>query len=145
MASRFNGELVDQLLAGALEVLPRYGLCASDVDVVRVPGAWEIPLALRELAASGRVNAMVALGVLIRGETAHFDLIATECSRGCQEVALTERIPVALGVLACNSADEARERCGGKQGNKGAEAAEAAAEMVEVLAQIRGRTAAVGK
>lgn len=137
VASRFNGELVDQLLTGALETLRLAGLAERDLEVIRVPGAWEIPLALQELAASGRVSGLVALGVLIRGETSHFDLIASECSRGCLEVSLTHRLPVALGVLACETVEQARERCGGEQGNKGIEAAEAALEMVEVLATLR--------
>ena len=142
MASQFHADLVDRLLGGALDALTECGVERKRVTVVRVPGTWEIPLALQELASTGRADGLVALGVLIRGETAHFDVIAAECSRGCLNVSLEHRIPVALGVLTCNTEEQARERCGGRYGNKGHEAAMAALDMVETLSEMRDALAA---
>jgi 6,7-dimethyl-8-ribityllumazine synthase len=136
VASRFNGTLVDQLLAGAMDCLGRHGAPPEALEVVRVPGAWEIPIALEWLAASGRFDALIALGVVIRGETAHFELISGECSRGAARVADRHGVPVAFGVLTCDTPDQASARAGGKAGNKGWEAALAALEMADLRSRL---------
>jgi 6,7-dimethyl-8-ribityllumazine synthase len=138
VASRFNGEIVDGLVSGALAALERQGLEPGAIEVVRVPGAWEIPQALGALARNGGWDALIALGAVIRGETSHFEFVAGECSRGASEVALRHGIPVAFGVLTCDSVDQARARSGDGEGNKGAEAALAALEMAGVMARIGG-------
>lgn len=136
VAARYNAEVVERLLAGALAGLRRQGVAAADVAVVRVPGAWEIPVALEALAARGGFDALVALGAVIRGETAHFEYVAGECSRGVAAVATRHRLPVGFGVLTCETAAQALERAGGAAGNKGEEAALAALEMAGVLERI---------
>ncbi|HLF56723.1 MAG TPA: 6,7-dimethyl-8-ribityllumazine synthase [Thermoanaerobaculia bacterium] len=128
VAARFNGEVVDRLLAGAIEVLDAAGVVPADRIVLRVPGAWEIPIALEALAHRGQFDALVALGAVIRGETAHFDFVAGECSRGAMDVALRHRVPVGFGLLTCDTREQALARAGGVAGNKGAEAARAALE-----------------
>ncbi len=138
VASRYNEEIVERLLAGARMALAAQGVEPEAIEVVRVPGAWEIPLALEALAASHRFNALIALGAVIRGETAHFEYVAGECSRGVAQVALRHRLPVAFGVLTCEDVEQARARTGGAAGNKGEEAALAALEMVVVLERIAG-------
>lgn len=137
VASRFNGGLVSGLLAGALDCLVRHGVDREDIQVVRVPGAWEIPQALEELAQAGTYQALIALGVVIRGETAHFEIVCREAARGTAAVAERHRIPVALGVLSCESSEQAADRAGGKAGNKGWEAALAALEMADLFARLR--------
>ncbi len=138
VASRFNGEIVDGLLAGALAALERQGTDRSSIEVIRVPGAWEIPQALGALARGGGWDALIALGAVIRGETSHFEYVAGECSRGASEVALRHGVPVAFGVLTCDSVEQARARSGDGDGNKGAEAALAALELAGVMARIGG-------
>ena len=137
VAARFNQRLVDLLIEGARDCLVRHGASPEDVRLVRVPGAWELPLALEELAAAGGVDGLVALGVVIRGETSHFDYICNECSRGVSRVSTTHRIPIGFGVLTCETSAQAQERAGGKAGNKGWEAASAAIEMVNLAAELR--------
>jgi 6,7-dimethyl-8-ribityllumazine synthase len=137
VASRFNSRIVDPLVAGAVDCLLRHGVAAEDVRLVRVPGAWEIPGALEELAALSSLQGLIALGVVIRGETPHFDFICTECSRGVASVTERHRIPVGFGVLTCDSSEQAQERAGGKAGNKGWEAALAALEMADLFARLR--------
>lgn len=137
VASRFNGRLVEPLVAGALDCLRRHGVEPQDIHLVRVPGAWEIPAALEELAASGSVDALVALGVVIRGETPHFDVLCAECSRGIAAVTERHRVPVGYGVLTCDTTSQAEERAGGKAGNKGWDAALAALEMADLLSRLR--------
>lgn len=141
VASRFNERIVRLLVEGALDELERLGVEASQVVLVRVPGAHEIPLALEALAGSGQYNALVALGVVIRGETAHFDYVCSACCDGCDRVAHSHRLPVGLGVLTCETSSQAEERAGGKAGNKGAEAVQAALEMCSVLDQLRTQSA----
>jgi len=136
VASRFNEYLSDKLLAGALDCLQRHGAVDADVTVVRVPGSWEIPVVARRLALSRSHDAVIALGVLIRGETAHFDLIATSVARGLADAATESGVPVQFGVLAAESPEQAVERAGGKQGNRGWEAAMAAIESANVLKQL---------
>lgn len=141
VASRFNGRWVESLLAGALDCLRRHGVRAEDIRVVRVPGAWEIPLALEELAAAGGLDGLVAVGVLLRGQTPHFDLLCRECARGAGDVARRHRLPVGFGVLTCDTSEQAEARAGGKAGNKGWEAALAALEMADLLRRLRGAAA----
>ncbi len=137
VASRFHGELVERLVEGALAALAAHGVAADDIELVHVPGAWEIPAGLDALARRGGFSALIALGALVRGETAHFTLIADQCSRGIAEVALRRELPVTFGVLTCETMAQARERAGGAKGNKGEEAALAALEMAELFARIR--------
>ena len=137
VASRFNSRIVDQLVAGALECLRRHGVEPGDVQLVRVPGAWEIPQAAEEIAAAGKVDALVAVGVVIRGETPHFDYICSACSQGLARLAERHRLPVGFGVLTCDTSEQAQERAGGKAGNKGWEAAMAALEMADLFARLR--------
>jgi 6,7-dimethyl-8-ribityllumazine synthase len=139
VASRFNSRVVELLVSGAVDCLRRHG--ADDITLVRVPGAWEIPQAAEELAAAGgeglpRYDAIVALGVVIRGETPHFDYICSSCSRGLATLSKRHRIPVGFGVLTCDTSQQAEERAGGKAGNKGWEAALAALEMADLFAQL---------
>jgi 6,7-dimethyl-8-ribityllumazine synthase len=141
VASRFNSRIGDLLVAGAVDCLRRHGVEAGDIHVVSVPGAWEIPQALEELAAvgeGGKVDGLVAIGVVIRGETPHFDYICSQASRGIAAVAERHRIPVGFGLLTCDTSEQAVERAGGKAGNKGWEAALAALEMADLFARLRG-------
>jgi 6,7-dimethyl-8-ribityllumazine synthase len=138
VASRFNAEVVDRLLEGARAALERHGVERDRIEVVRVPGAWEIPLALEALARSERFDGLVALGAVIRGETAHFEYVAGECSRGVMEVSLRHGLPVGFGVLACETLEQALARAGGAAGDKGEEAALAALEMIDVLERSSG-------
>ena len=137
VAARFNGRVVDSLVSAAIDCLLRHGALAADVTVVRVPGAWELPLALEELAASGRYEALVALGVVIRGETPHFDYVCNECSKGVAAVTARYRLPIGFGVLTTENTEQATARAGGKAGNKGWDAALAALEMADLLARLR--------
>ena len=137
VASRFNERLVTHLIDGAADELRRHGVTSEHIHLVRVPGAWEIPLALDELARRGGLDGLVALGVVIRGETPHFDYICSQCSSGIARVSAEHRIPVGFGLLTCNTSEQAQERSGGKAGNKGAEAALAALEMVDLLVRLR--------
>ncbi|HEX2642358.1 MAG TPA: 6,7-dimethyl-8-ribityllumazine synthase [Thermoanaerobaculia bacterium] len=138
VASRFNARIVDLLVGGAVDCLLRHGADRDSLHIVRVPGAWEIPQAAEELAAAGSLDALVAVGVVIRGETPHFDYICSECSRGLGRVAERHRLPVGFGVLTCDTSEQAQERAGGKAGNKGWEAAHAALEMADLFARLRG-------
>jgi 6,7-dimethyl-8-ribityllumazine synthase len=137
VASRFNGRLVEALVGGAVDCLLRHGVAASDIRIARVPGAWEIPQALHEMAVAGKVDALVALGVVVRGETPHFEVICDACGRGAAAVAERHRIPVGFGVLTCETSAQAEERAGGKAGNKGWEAALSALEMADLFARLR--------
>jgi 6,7-dimethyl-8-ribityllumazine synthase len=139
VASRFNGRIADRLVAGALDCLLRHGVAPGAVRVVRVPGAWEIPGALAELARAGEIDALVALGVVIRGETPHFDLIAEAAARGIARAGRDHKLPVGFGLLTCDTSQQAEERAGGKAGNKGWEAALAALEMADLYARLRDR------
>jgi 6,7-dimethyl-8-ribityllumazine synthase len=137
VASRFNGRLVEPLIAGAVDALVRHGVDPGSIHLARVPGAWEIPQALEELAATGEHHGLIPLGVVVRGETPHFDYICAACSQGCAAVAARHRLPVAFGVLTCDSSEQAAERAGGKAGNKGWDAAVAALEMATLFAGLR--------
>ncbi|MEJ2764255.1 6,7-dimethyl-8-ribityllumazine synthase [Photobacterium sp. MCCC 1A19761] len=135
--SRFNSFINESLLEGALDALKRQGQVSDDnITVVRCPGAYELPLVAQQIAKSDRYDAIVALGSVIRGGTPHFDYVAGECNKGLAQVALEYNTPVAFGVLTVDSIEQAIERAGTKAGNKGAEAALSALEMVNVLSQI---------
>jgi len=136
VVSRFNGFITESLLAGAIDTLKRHGAAESDLVVVRVPGAFEMPVAVQRIAAKGGFDAILALGAVIRGGTPHFDFVAGECVKGLAQVSLQHGIPVAFGVLTVDSIDQAIERAGTKAGNKGAEAAMSAIEMVNLLRQL---------
>jgi 6,7-dimethyl-8-ribityllumazine synthase len=141
VASRFNSRLGDLLVAGAVDCLRRHGVAPGDVHLASVPGAWEIPPALEELALigtkSGKVDGLVAIGVVIRGETPHFDYLCSQATRGIAAVAERHRLPVGYGLLTCDTSEQAAERAGGKAGNKGWEAALAALEMADLFARLR--------
>jgi 6,7-dimethyl-8-ribityllumazine synthase len=140
VASRFNSRLGDHLVAGAVDCLRRHGVAAEDIHLVSVPGAWEIPQALEELAAASlgpKVDGLVAIGVVIRGETPHFDYLCAQATRGIAGVAERHRVPVGYGLLTCDTPEQAAERAGGKAGNKGWEAALAALEMADLFARLR--------
>jgi 6,7-dimethyl-8-ribityllumazine synthase len=137
VASRFNSRVVDLLVAGAVDCLRRHGVEPAAIHLVRVPGAWEIPQAAEVLAAAGGIDALIALGVVIRGETPHFDYICSACSSGLAGVAERHRLPVGFGVLTCDTSEQAQERAGGKAGNKGWEAAQAALEMADLFSRLR--------
>jgi 6,7-dimethyl-8-ribityllumazine synthase len=136
VAARFNADIVDRLLAGAIAAWRERGGDDARLTTARVPGAFELPVAARKLATSGRYEAIVALGCVIRGETAHFDYVAGECARGLQRVALETGVPVMLGVLTVETEEQALERAGGAVGNKGAEAMEAALEMAVLFSKL---------
>lgn len=136
VVARFNSFVVESLLEGAIDTLKRHGASDADITIVRVPGAFEMPLVLEKLAAKGEYDAIVALGAVIRGGTPHFDFVAGECVKGMAQVTLKHAIPIAFGVLTVDTIEQAIERAGTKAGNKGAEAAMSAIEMVNILRQI---------
>lgn len=136
VAARFNDLIVGRLIEGALDCYTRHGGNPDSLTVARVPGAWEIPLVCQRLAASGRFDAVIALGAVIRGDTPHFDYVAAEVSKGVAAVAMQTGVPVIFGVLTTDSLDQALERAGVKAGNKGWEAMLAAIEMVDLLPKL---------
>jgi 6,7-dimethyl-8-ribityllumazine synthase len=139
VVSRFNSFVVESLVDGALDALDRVGeVNPQDITVVRVPGAYELPLAAKKLAEQNKFDGIIALGAVIRGGTPHFDFVAGECNKGLAQVSLQYGIPLAFGVITTDSIEQAIERSGTKAGNKGAEAAISALEMVNVIAQIEG-------
>ena len=133
LCSRFNDLIVQSLRSGARDALSRHGVADDDVDLVLVPGAYEMPLAAQRLAASGRYRGMVALGAVIRGGTPHFQYVAGECAKGLAAVALKHDLPLGFGVLTVDTIEQAVERAGTKAGNKGAEAAMTMLEMVNLM------------
>jgi len=137
VAARTNDLVVSRLLEGALDGFRRTGAADADVVVVRVPGAWEIPLALRDLGRSRDLDALVALGAVLRGGTPHFEYIAGEVTKGCFAVSMELDRPVSFGVLTCDTLEQALERAGAKGGNKGWEAALAAVEAADLRARMR--------
>ena len=138
VVSRFNDLLTGRLLEGAIDCLIRHGARDEDITVVKVPGAWELPFVAERLAASGKHDAVVALGVLIRGATPHFDYIAAEAAKGLAQAAMATGVPVAFGVLTTDTLEQAIERAGSKAGNKGWQAAQAAIEMVQLYRSLKG-------
>ncbi len=139
VASRFNDFVVKALLEGAIEAIRRHGGDAEAVDVVWVPGSYEIPLVARELALSGRYDALICVGAVIRGATAHFDYVAGGAAGGISNVALESGVPVIFGVSTTESIEQAIERAGTKMGNKGFEAAVSAIEMADLMVKLRER------
>ncbi len=131
--ARFNESVTERLLAGALEALLKHGVADDAIDVATVPGAFELPLCAQRLAGTGRYDAIVCLGAVIRGETPHFDYVAGEAARGIAEVSRRHDLPVAFGVLTADTIAQALARAGGDRGNKGFEAAVTALEMVQML------------
>lgn len=136
LSARFNSFIVDSLEAGAIDALKRHGVPESNITVAKVPGAYEMPLAIQQMAQSGKYDAIIGLGAVIRGSTPHFDFVAGEASKGMANVSLDHNIPVINGVLTTNTIEQAIERAGTKAGNKGAEAAISAIEMVNLLKKI---------
>ncbi|RFA27015.1 6,7-dimethyl-8-ribityllumazine synthase [Alkalilimnicola ehrlichii] len=136
VVGRFNSFVVESLLEGALDTLRRHGVADEQIEVVRCPGAFEIPLVVNRLAASKRYDAIIALGAVIRGGTPHFDYVAGECTKGIAQAMMTHDVPVAFGVLTVDTIEQAIERAGTKAGNKGAEAALSAVEMVSLLRKL---------
>jgi 6,7-dimethyl-8-ribityllumazine synthase len=136
VASRFNHQIVDRLVDGALDALVRHGVAANDVDVVWVPGAWELPIAARRLLASERYNALVVVGAVIRGDTPHFEYVAGEAARGIAAASIDFDTPIGFGLLTCDNDAQARARAGGGHGNKGWDAAVAALEMADLFDRL---------
>lgn len=137
VVSRFNELICGKLLEGAKDALIRHGVKMNDFDVYWVPGAWELPLTIKEICLTGQYDAVIALGAVIRGDTPHFQYVSAEMSKGIATTGLESRIPVAFGVLTTDNLEQALLRSGSKAGNKGSEAALAAIEMVSLLRQIR--------
>ena len=136
VAARFNDFVVEPLIRGALDALKRHGVGEQQIDIVRVPGAFDIPVVARKLALSRRYQALVALGAVIRGDTPHFDYVAGECAAGIARIALESGVPIAFGVLTTDNVEQATDRAGGKAGNKGADAALVAMEMANLLRRL---------
>jgi len=136
VVSRFNDMITQRLLDGALDALVRHGVAFDDVDVFWVPGAWELPAAARRVAATERYDALVALGAVVRGDTPHFDYVAGEASRGLAATSADFDVPIAFGVLTCDTMAQAEARAGGEHGNKGWDAALAALEMADLFDQV---------
>jgi 6,7-dimethyl-8-ribityllumazine synthase len=134
--SRFNSFICDRLLEGAIDALVRHGAAESDIDIVRVPGAFEIPLAAKRMSASGRYDAIICLGAVIRGATPHFEYVSAEVTKGIAAVSLDSGVPIAFGVLTTDTIEQAIERAGTKAGNKGFEAAVTVIEMSNLLRKL---------
>ncbi len=135
--ARFNSFIVDRLLEGALDALQKHGVMDRDITIVKVPGAYELPLATKMMVSAGEYDGLIALGAVIRGGTPHFDYVAGECVKGLSQVGLDSGLPVTFGVLTVDSIEQAIERAGTKAGNKGAEAAMTAIEMVSLSRQLK--------
>ena len=136
VVARFNGFLVDSLLAAAMDTFLRHGVAPSDITVVKVPGAFELPVVVQNLAQSGNYSAIVALGAVIRGATPHFDIVANESAKGLSAIALDHGMPIINGILTTDSIEQTIERAGTKAGNKGGEAAATAIEMANIFQQL---------
>ena len=138
LASRFNNNITSKLADGAMEALVRHGAASEDVDLIWVPGAWELPFAARRLAATERYNAIVVVGAVIRGGTPHFDYICNEASRGLADASSEYEIPIGFGLLTTDNMEQAEARAGGEHGNKGWDAAIAALEMSDLFERLDG-------
>ena len=139
VVSRFNSFITERLISGALDALHRSGASDDNIEMVRVPGSWEMPVTVSALLGQKRHDAIICLGAVIRGETPHFDYVAGEAAKGLAQVSLASGVPVAFGVLTTNTLDQAIDRAGAKGGNKGFEAAMTAIEMANLLREIRGQ------
>lgn len=138
LAGRFNSFIVDQLVGGAIDTLVRHGASIDDITIYKVPGGWELPIVAQRVAATGRYDAIIALGAVIRGSTPHFEYVAGEATKGLAQVGMQYKLPVSFGVLTVDTIEQAIERAGTKAGNKGGEAALAALEVVDRFARIDG-------
>jgi 6,7-dimethyl-8-ribityllumazine synthase len=138
VVSRFNSFITERLLAAAVDALERAGAAGKDVEVVRVPGSFELPLAAKKLAASGKFDALIAVGCVLRGETTHYDYVCSETSRGLQLAQMDTGVPIIFCVLTCDTLEQAVDRAGLKGGNKGFEAGLAAIEMAHLSRKLRG-------
>lgn len=134
--ARFNNDVVSRLRDGAMETLQRHGVAETDIDVIAVPGAFEIPFMATRLATAARYDAVITLGAVVRGDTPHFEYVAGECARGVADAARRTKVPVIFGVLTTDNMEQALERAGGRRGNKGSEAAIAAMDMVTTLRRL---------
>jgi 6,7-dimethyl-8-ribityllumazine synthase len=141
VASRFNQFITDRLLAGALDALERVGATEKQIEVVRVPGSFEIGIAAKNLAATGRCHAIICIGCILRGETSHYDYVASESARGVQLAQLDTGVPMAFCILTCDTLEQAIDRAGLKHGNKGYEAAMSAIEMAQLVRKLRKNAA----
>ncbi|MBQ7559669.1 MAG: 6,7-dimethyl-8-ribityllumazine synthase [Synergistaceae bacterium] len=140
VASRFNDLVTSRLIEGAKDTLMRHDVSGNSIDIFWVPGAWELPLIAKEVALTGKYDAIIALGAVIRGDTPHFDYVAAEASKGLANVGLEHRVPVLFGVLTCDTLDQALIRAGSKAGNKGSDCALGAIEMANLLKNVRKDT-----
>ena len=138
VVTRFNDFITSRLLTGAVDTLQRHGCPDAQMTVVRVPGSYELPLAARKLADTGRYDAIICLGCIVRGQTPHFEYIASECAKGVAQVALESGTPATFGVITADTLEQAVERAGAKAGNKGSDAAMAAIELASLYAQLGG-------
>ncbi len=136
VAARFNDFVVEPLIRGAIDALKRHGAVENQIEIVRVPGAFDMPLIVRKLALSRRYDALITLGAVVRGQTPHFDYVAGECASGIARIALESGVPIAFGVLTTDTMEQAVDRAGGKAGNKGADAALVAIEMANLLRRL---------
>jgi 6,7-dimethyl-8-ribityllumazine synthase len=141
VVSRFNSIICDRLLSGALDALTRTGASAADIEIVKVPGSWELPVVAAELAAQKRHDGIICLSTLIRGDTPHFDYIAAEAAKGLGQTSLATGVPIAFGVLTTNTLEQAIDRAGAKSGNKGFDAAMTAVEMGNLMRRLREKSA----
>ncbi|MBU0483210.1 MAG: 6,7-dimethyl-8-ribityllumazine synthase [Proteobacteria bacterium] len=136
VVSRFNSFIAERLLEGAIDTLIRSGAADDDIEVARVPGAYEIPLLAQKMARSGKYDAVICLGAIIRGATPHFDFVANEAAKGIAQASMESEVPIMFGVLTTDTIEQAIERAGTKAGNKGSDCAVAAVEMVNLLSQF---------
>ncbi len=136
VAARFNDFVVEPLIRGAIDALKRHGATDKQIEIVRVPGAFDIPIVVRRMALSRRYDALITLGAVVRGQTPHFDYVAGECASGISRIALESGVPIAFGVLTTDTMEQAVDRAGGKAGNKGADAALVAIEMANLLRRL---------
>ena len=137
LAGRFNSFIVERLVEGAVDALVRHGTSRENIEIVRVPGAYEMPISAQRIAQTGRYDSIIALGAVIRGSTPHFDFVAGECSKGLAQVSLAADLPIIFGVLTTDTIEQAVERAGTKAGNKGAEAAVTAIEMLSLFNKLK--------
>ena len=140
VVARFNSFITEPLLAGALDALARHGVEASAIEIVKVPGSWEMPVVAAEIARQKRHDGLICLGAVIRGDTPHFDYVAGEAAKGLGQVSMQTGVPVAFGVLTTNTLEQAIDRAGAKSGNKGFDAAVTAIEMANVMRRLRSDT-----
>ncbi|MEA1891020.1 MAG: 6,7-dimethyl-8-ribityllumazine synthase [Pseudomonadota bacterium] len=136
LAARFNSFIVERLVEGAVDALVRHGTSRENIEIIRVPGAYEMPISAKRIAQTGKYNSIIALGAVIRGSTPHFDFVAGECSKGLAQVSLAADMPIIFGVLTTDTIEQAVERAGTKAGNKGAEAAVTAIEMISLFNKL---------